>query len=270
MTHTRPSRHRSAQGFTLTEILIAVFVLSVGLLGVISLFPVGLDATARTISSVNAEVCAKSIANALRISSTDGGATLLGSFNVAEDFADTSTNRCYPYQGVPDDTNGPPRHNDNENAPYDAIMDFPDRPSYSSNVVLSAPNLTPGHVPVEVPQTNRRGIMRAQIAVYRRLDAGQFHSFPNCQFQNNTSAATITSSAAQDPAELIDDGDYVRADADGLWYKVQSVETIDATHWRVNLEETYTGASGAGAPLTATDQIIGLREAYITSRRVRK
>jgi len=44
-------RKRGSAGFTLTEILIAMFILALGMMGVMSLFPVGLDATTRAINN---------------------------------------------------------------------------------------------------------------------------------------------------------------------------------------------------------------------------
>ena len=49
----------NAQGFTLTEILIAVFILAIGLVGVLSLFPVGIQATKDVVETSNADAIAR-------------------------------------------------------------------------------------------------------------------------------------------------------------------------------------------------------------------
>ncbi len=47
----RQAKTTAAAGFTLTEILIAMFIMVLGIVGVMSLFPVGLDATTRAINN---------------------------------------------------------------------------------------------------------------------------------------------------------------------------------------------------------------------------
>ncbi len=61
-------RTKKIQGFTLMEILIAMAVLLVGLVGILSLFPVGLDATRKAIEDTNAALIAESVYASLRAS----------------------------------------------------------------------------------------------------------------------------------------------------------------------------------------------------------
>lgn len=51
---------KDKQGFTLVEILIAIFVLGIGLLGILTLFPVGLDATRNMLANSRASMIASS------------------------------------------------------------------------------------------------------------------------------------------------------------------------------------------------------------------
>lgn len=67
MTRSLPSR-RARSGFTLTEVLIALFILTFGLVGIWFLFPVGIDAAGRSLGTVVATNFAKAVtakANAL-------------------------------------------------------------------------------------------------------------------------------------------------------------------------------------------------------------
>jgi len=50
-TMKRNERKQGVSAFTLTEILIAMFILALGIVGVMSLFPVGLDATTRAVNN---------------------------------------------------------------------------------------------------------------------------------------------------------------------------------------------------------------------------
>ncbi len=54
------------RGFTLIEILIAMSVLVVGLVGILALFPVGLNATKKAIEDTNAAMIAESVYGSLR------------------------------------------------------------------------------------------------------------------------------------------------------------------------------------------------------------
>ncbi|NUM35274.1 MAG: prepilin-type N-terminal cleavage/methylation domain-containing protein [Candidatus Brocadiae bacterium] len=56
----------NSKAFTLIEILIAMSILIVGLVGVLALFPVGLNATKKAIEDTNAALIADSVYSALR------------------------------------------------------------------------------------------------------------------------------------------------------------------------------------------------------------
>lgn len=76
---------RSRTGFTLVEILIAMTVLLVGLVGILALFPVGLDATRKAIEDSNAAFIAESAYAGLRASVKQM----------------TTTNLSYFHDGIP-------------------------------------------------------------------------------------------------------------------------------------------------------------------------
>ena len=59
-------KNKQNRGFTLIEILIAMSVLLVGLVGILALFPVGLDATRKSIEESNAAMVAESAYASLR------------------------------------------------------------------------------------------------------------------------------------------------------------------------------------------------------------
>lgn len=54
------------QGFTLIEILIAMSILVIGLVGILALFPAGLNATRKAIEDTNAAIIADSLYSSLR------------------------------------------------------------------------------------------------------------------------------------------------------------------------------------------------------------
>ena len=67
---------QSKQGFTLMEILLAMSILIVGLVGILALFPAGLNATRKAMEDTNAALIAESVYSSLRASArqtTPGG-----------------------------------------------------------------------------------------------------------------------------------------------------------------------------------------------------
>ena len=54
------------EGFTILEILIAVAIRVIGLLGILALFPVAIDTAKRTIQETNAVLIAQSVEQAIR------------------------------------------------------------------------------------------------------------------------------------------------------------------------------------------------------------
>ena len=57
----------NSKGFTIVEILIAMVVLSLGLLGILGVFPVGIKKTAEIVEDSNAAIIAESVQNAIEL-----------------------------------------------------------------------------------------------------------------------------------------------------------------------------------------------------------
>lgn len=70
---TRKRRFLSLTGFTLVEITIALLILAVGLVGILSLFPVGFDASARAASVTEATFLAQGLMENLKREGYDDG-----------------------------------------------------------------------------------------------------------------------------------------------------------------------------------------------------
>lgn len=68
-----PKSNLSLTGFTLVEITIALLILAVGLVGILSLFPVGFDASARAASITEATFLAQSEMENLKREGYDDG-----------------------------------------------------------------------------------------------------------------------------------------------------------------------------------------------------
>ena len=118
MTPTHPMAprgRRSEQAFTITEVLISVFVLAIGLIGVISIFPVGISATQTTLDNSAAALAANTavaeLQYMLQVQGFAGAVTVYpvagGAGNDPADHYDVGVNK-YRWNAVlapvPDDT----------------------------------------------------------------------------------------------------------------------------------------------------------------------
>jgi prepilin-type N-terminal cleavage/methylation domain-containing protein len=69
--HRTVKHHRARRGFTLVEVIIALVILGIGLVGVIQLFPMGLRSCARAENGTRAAILAQQIMEALKADSHD-------------------------------------------------------------------------------------------------------------------------------------------------------------------------------------------------------
>ena len=67
-------------GFSLMEILIALAVLMLGLLGVLALFPVAIDASGQAAEATQCALLARSVKNALKLGMMNRDDTIILSF----------------------------------------------------------------------------------------------------------------------------------------------------------------------------------------------
>lgn len=68
----RPKRDVSISGFTLIEIVLALLILGVGVVGVLTLFPVGFEAAGRSINITVATFLAQGLVEDARVAGYDG------------------------------------------------------------------------------------------------------------------------------------------------------------------------------------------------------
>jgi len=99
------------KGFTLIEVIAALAIIGLGLVGILSLFPVGIDASKRAGELTHATLLAQGVLNQIRTAAKTGDLTLNDAENVFEtsipvDFREDLSNNVIPIV----DENLPPYH----------------------------------------------------------------------------------------------------------------------------------------------------------------
>ena len=206
---------KSQDGFTLIEIGIAIFILGVGLISMLTIFPIGVDSMKKVTQYSNAAVLAESAISDLRsndIVSIVG--TQTGS-NTYPDAGNTDQNRQFL------DSSGNITH-----------------AQYSWQAVTKS-------------VTTDKNLARAQIAIFRNFDSTQFGTGT----ANFTQTSTTVSSVSAFPSWLTSKHYIRASDNssdDKFWYRIDSVGTSSS---EIILEGNFLGTGGALTFSTTKDII---------------
>ena len=230
----RPANPQAA--FTLTEVLISLFVLSVGILGVMALFPVGLDATTRTLDSTTGSVLTQSALAELQYRQ-----------DVMEDF-ETNHNA----DGVWFDPG------------LNKTFRFTGKPSHSWNAVFAVPDAS---IDPQISGSPSYDVALVQVAVYRDHNPNPpIASFITGATTTPASTATFADAStqvtfSQDLSTQVRPGYYIREDATGFWYRIAGMSTDGQT---ATLDREFSDPRGrAGTSFTCTSQVVALAATYL-------
>ena len=218
---------QSQSGFTLIEIGLAIFILAIGLISMLTIFPIGVDSMKKVTQYSNAAVLSESAVSYLKA-------------NDVVSFVGTNTgSNTYP------DTN-PELDNQFKDSSGNTIL-----AQYSWQAVVK--NVT-----------SDNNLVRAQIAIFRNFNFDQFGA-GTADFAQQSNK-TIIENVSAFPSWLTSKH-YIRdtdnSSDDKFWYRIESVGTSSST---ITLEGEFLGTGGTGHAFSTTKDIIDIYETMFSKR----
>src|SRR3972149_6588459 len=214
------------RGFTLIEVLISIFVLSIGIFGVMALFPVGIHQTGKiarnTIGAISAET---PLAYALyKYPAGNIGGTDYDIRDIVNLISGPTTPASYFYPDT-----GP--------------VTIPVNASYGSNTSLIPLDMDSNGTATTIGETY---LFRQQTAIYKN-------------YTTNNGAATFTynSTTISSVSNInnISINDYICNTRNHIWYRVTGVDTSAGN---ATIQQSYEYETTTAAPYLSTNTVVGL------------
>ncbi|ODS32408.1 MAG: hypothetical protein SCARUB_02475 [Candidatus Scalindua rubra] len=181
---------KSQAGFTLIEIGIAIFILAIGLIGMLALFPIGVDSIKKVTQYSNAAILSELAISDLKTNDIVG---IMGTLTAGQTYT-------YP------DINNINQDKQFEDSSVNTVL-----ARYSWQAIVKSINTT---------DTN---LVRAQIAIFRNFNSSQFGT-GTADFAASPSVSNVSAF----PSGLTSKH-YIRADNDKFWYRIDSIGTATTT-----------------------------------------
>jgi type II secretory pathway pseudopilin PulG len=195
---------QSKAGFTLIEIGIAIFILGIGLISMLTIFPIGVDSMKKVTQYSNAAVLSESAVSKLREKDIFTDTDIMGTLTADISYV----------------------HPDNDigtSTPFEDSFANTISAQYSWQAILKS-----------ISGTNSN-LVRAQIAIFRNFNSAQFGA-GTADFTNGSDTAYYTVLPSGFTSKH-----YVRADSDKFWYRVDSIGTSTSS---ITLEGPFLGTTG--------------------------
>ena len=266
----RPARVAVRQeGFTLVEILLALLILSVGLMGVLALFPLGIDAARISVEATRAATISRMAKAALLTENDTSGSPF---DRILADVRRTMGPYFGPWH-LPyhDEVYDPGLDGDSTNngpAVVSAAVagGGPSLAEYSWSVAVVYPSGLPGHYTWPGMEQSPNMFV-VQVTVYRnyRVTTGTADVAPDSYV-----LADVTG------AQQIRNGDYVRyldasnlGTCDGFWYRVDEIGEVGGSR-TIKLSQQYRGyvdglPEDDDADVQFSDKVIGTYTFYMSA-----
>lgn len=214
-------------GFTLIEVLISIFVLSIGIFGVMALFPVGIHQTGKIVRNTIGAVSAE-IPRAYTLYKYPAGNTAGADYDI-EDIvtliSGTTTPACYFY-------------------PDSGTVTLSGNALYGWTTALVPVDMDSNGTATTVGETY---LFRQQIAIYNQYEADSGTAI----FTYNSATVSSVSNVS-----AISINDYICNTQNRIWYRVTGVSTSAGN---VTIQQPYEHETTAtAAPYLSTDTITGI------------
>lgn len=219
-------------GFTLIEVLIAIFVLVIGIFGAMALFPLGIhqtDKIAKTsIGAISAEIPAAY--SSYKYPANNSSGTNYDIQDIISLISGTTTPACYSY-------------------PATGTVTISGNSLYGWSMSLVPVDMDSNGTATTIVETY---LFRQQIAVYKKYTT-------NSGTANFTYNSTTISNVSN--ISSISVNDYVCNTRNNVWYRVTGVNTSTGS---VSIKESYEYESAISAPYISTNTIVGLYNTMLT------
>ena len=223
---------KSQAGFTLIEIGIAIFILAIGLISMLALFPIGVDSIKKVTQYSNAAVLSESAISELIARDIFTDTDIIGTLTAGQ---------TYTY------TDAYPLNDKDQDRLFQDSFGITTHAQYSWQANLKS-----------VIGTNNN-LVRAQIAIFRNFDSSQF----GAETADFAAASITVSNISAFPLGLTSKH-YIRADtgSDKFWYRIDSIDTPGNT---ITLEGPFLG-TGTSTVFSTTNDIIDIYETMFSKR----
>ena len=228
-----PQINSNKSGFTLIEVLIAIFVLVIGIFGAMALFPLGIQQTDKiaktSIGAISAEIPAAYLS--YKYPADNGSGTNYDIQDIISSISGTTTPACYFY-------------------PTSGTVTISGNSLYGWSMSL---------VPVDMVDSNGTAttigetyLFRQQIAMYKKYSTNS----GTANFTYNSKTISNVSNISS-----ISVNDYVCNTRNNVWYRVTGVNTSTGN---VSIKELYEYENEISAPYISTNTIVGLYNTMLT------
>jgi prepilin-type N-terminal cleavage/methylation domain-containing protein len=227
-----PQINSNKSGFTLIEVLVAIFVLVIGIFGAMVLFPLGIhqtDKIAKTsVGAISAEIPLAYASYKYPAESTSGSDYDIQ--DIVSLISGTTTPACYFY-------------------PTSGTVTISGNSLYGWSMSLVPVDMDSNGTATTIGETY---LFRQQIAMYKKYSTNS--GTANFTYNSKT-ISNVTNISS------ISVNDYICNTRNHIWYRVSGVDTSAGN---ITIQQSYEYGTTTAAPYISTNTIVGLYNTMLT------